>query len=316
MLQAPKYISGEEVEKLLDLKELLTSIETGLGNYSKGKDGGVVQPVRLVVPIEKHHGNLGVMPGYSSFEDALATKVVAFYPENKDLPTHQAWVLMQDPTNGSLNAIIDGGSITAIRTGIASAVATKHLANPNSHILTLLGAGVQARSHFKALLLLHKFDEVRIFSRTRASAQKLAKEIGKTAKVCSSVEEAVEDADIIVTVSFATTPILKAEWVKPGAHINAVGACRPDWRELESSLMQQSVVYCDSREACSQESGDVILSGCDIYAEIGEVINGEKLALWEKTTVFKSVGMAIEDVLSAKIVFDKYMRIGSTLAEK
>ncbi|KAK2182607.1 hypothetical protein NP493_347g03085 [Ridgeia piscesae] len=305
MSGGPRIIAAPDVYKLIRPKDLLPVIEKALGNYSMGRDGGVIQPVRTVVPIEKYHGFLGVMSAFSGRDEALAVKLVSFYPEAKDHPTHQAWVMIFNPATGNLTAIVDGESITAIRTGIASAVASKHLANPNASVLAILGSGIQARSHFEALSLLHSFAEVRIWSRTLANAQKLATEIG--AKACSTAEEAVRDADIICTVTFATTPIIQADWVKPGAHINAVGACRADWQELSSQLMKTSVVYCDSRDACNQEAGDVIQSGCDIYAEIGEVINGHKEAFWEKTTVFKSVGIAIEDVVSAKMVLDRYV---------
>jgi len=302
----PKFICAEEVEKHLDAKELLTVIETAFGNYSMGPDGGVIQPVRTVINVEKHKGFLHVMPGYSANDNALATKLVEFYPHNTKSPTHQGQVLLFDPASGNLLAIIDGESITAVRTAIASAVATKHLANPSSKILALVGAGIQAESHYKALTMLQSFDEVRVWSRTMATAQKFTKKF--KAKACSTVEEAVRDADVICTVSFATTPILNKEWIKPGAHINAVGACRPDWQEVESELMRSAVLYVDSREACNQESGDVILSGAEIFAEIGEVIIGQKEAKWEETTIFKSLGMAIEDVVSAKMVYERYMK--------
>lgn len=246
------------------------------------------------------------MPGYSATDDALGTKLVSFYPNNSDLPTHQAWIMLFDPSNGSLLAIVDGESVTMLRTGLASAVATKHLANPNSRILTILGSGVQARSHYQAMALVQSFEEVRIWSRTPANARTFAEEIG--AKVFETAEEAVRGADVICTVTFATTPIVQKEWVKPGAHINVVGACRPEWQEIDSNLMRSAIVYCDSREACLRESGDVVLSECEIYAEIGEVINGQKKARWEETTVFKSVGMALEDVVSAKLLYDKYTK--------
>lgn len=307
MAAPPKYIGREEVMKLLDSAELLLELESALGKFSSGKDGGVQQPLRSVINVEKHHGFLAVMPGYSATDDALASKLVSFYPENTSLPTHQAWIMLFDPSCGSLLAIIDGESVTSLRTGLASAVATKHLANPNSKILAILGSGVQAHSHFQAMSLVQAFEEVRVWSRTPANAQSFAEEIG--AKVCETAEAAVRGADVICTVTFATTPVILQDWVKPGAHINVVGACRPEWQEIDSNLMRSAAVYCDSREACLMESGDIILSECEIYAEIGEVINGQKMARWEETTIFKSVGLAIEDVISAKQLYDKYTKL-------
>ncbi|XP_013379131.1 ketimine reductase mu-crystallin isoform X2 [Lingula anatina] len=250
---------------------------------------------------------LGVMPCFSAHEHVLATKLVAFYPTNYDkgLPTHMATLMVFDPENGSLKAIMDGEVITNLRTAAASAVATKYLANPKSQVLAIIGAGHQARSHHQALSTLFNFTEVNIYSRTLESAEKLSQEIGSTAKACSSVEEAVKRADIIVTVTFSKVPVLFAKWVKPGAHVNAVGACRPDWQEIDPDLMRGSVLYVDSREGAMKESGDVILSKAEVYAEVGEVVNGTKEAFCEKTTVFKSLGMAVEDAVSANLVLAK-----------
>lgn len=207
---------------------------------------------------------------------------------------------------------MDGEVITTMRTAAASAVASKYLANPKSKVLAILGSGHQARSHFDALACLYKFDEVRIWSRTSAKAEKLAQCIGAT--VYTTVEEAVLNADIICTVTFAMSPILKAEWVKPGAHINAVGACRPNWRELDETVMNNSIIYVDSRDAALEEAGDIIINKVQdkIYAEIGEVVNGTKEARWSQTTVFKSLGVAVEDVVAAKLVYEQHEAFNSS----
>ncbi|XP_068080751.1 ketimine reductase mu-crystallin isoform X1 [Danio rerio] len=146
---------------------------------------------------------------------------------------------------------------------------------------------------------------VRIWSRRREMAQQFVNDLQGPVRVCSSVKEAVMGADVIVTATGASQPILFGEWVKPGAHIAAVGACRPDWRELDDVLMREAVVYVDSREGATAESGDIILSGAHIFAELGEVINGSFPAQREKTTVFKSLGMGIQDAVSAKLVLEK-----------
>jgi thiomorpholine-carboxylate dehydrogenase len=319
MSQAPLYIGENDVTKLLSPLELIPLLEQALAAYSLGArvgvssgevngatgDVGVVQPVRNSVHVKRHNGFLLTMPGYVPSQEALATKIITFYPDNIGVPTHQGFVMLFDHTNGSLLALLDGGSITAIRTAVASAIATKYLACENPRILALLGSGVQARSHYEALSQLYKFEQVRIWSRSLTSAQKLASDIGAVA--CATVQEAVKDADVICTVTFATSPILELEWVKQGAHINAIGACRPDWAEMRSELMLASTVYCDSKEACLKESGDIILAQCEVYGEIGEVISGQKEARWQNTTVYKSVGMAVADVVSAKLVYDKFI---------
>uniref|UniRef100_A0A8D2HDZ6 Ketimine reductase mu-crystallin n=1 Tax=Urocitellus parryii TaxID=9999 RepID=A0A8D2HDZ6_UROPR len=289
MSRAPAFLSAAEVQDHLRSSSLLIPpLEAALANFSSGPDGGVVQPVRTVVPVAKHRGFLGVMPVYSAAEDALTTKLVTFYEGHSTTstdPSHQAIVLLLEPSNGTLLAF---------------------LKPPNSDVLCILGAGVQAYSHYEIFTEQFSFKEVRIWNRTKENAEKFANTVQGEVRVCSSVQEAVTGADVIITVTMATEPILFGEWVKTGAHINAVGASRPDWRELDDELMEQAVLYVDSREAALKESGDVLLSGAEIFAELGEVVKGMKPAHCEKTTVFKSLGMAIEDMVAAKLVYDSW----------
>ncbi|XP_062444376.1 ketimine reductase mu-crystallin isoform X2 [Rhea pennata] len=288
----PAFIGCEEVERHLPRGSLLLpALEAALANFSSGAAGGVAQPVRTVVPVRPHGGFLGVMPAYSAADDALTTKLVTFYAHHKDssVPSHQATVLLFDPRNGTLKAVLDGSVITAKRTAAVSAIATKLLMPASAEVLCILGAGVQAYSHYDIFTELFTFKEVRIWNRTKENAVKFACSVNGPVKVCSSTQEAVTGADVIVTVTMATTPVLFGKWVKPGAHVNAVGASRPDWRELDDELMKNCVLFVDSREAALTESGDIILSGAEIFAELGEVLKGTKPALREKTTVFKSL---------------------------
>ncbi|NXG05734.1 CRYM reductase, partial [Sakesphorus luctuosus] len=287
---------------------LLPALEAALGNFSAGAEGGVEQPLRTVLAVRGHGGYLGVMPAYSAADDALITKLVTFYEHLKDssVPSHQATVLLFDPRDGTLRAVLDGSVITAKRTAAVSAIATKLLMPPFAEVLCILGAGVQAYSHYEIFTELFTFKEVRIWNRSREKAEKFASSVRGPVRVCCSAQEAVVGADVIVTVTMATTPILAGAWVKAGAHINAIGASRPDWRELDDELMKNCVLFVDSREAACEESGDVILSGAEIFAELGEVLNGTKPALPEKTTVFKSLGMAVEDAVAAKFVYDSW----------
>jgi thiomorpholine-carboxylate dehydrogenase len=199
---------------------------------------------------------------------------------------------------------MDGRLITEMRTAAVSAAATKVLSSQTSKVLAILGSGVQARSHFDALRLVRKFEEVRVWSRTRSNAEEFAAEIGAKA---TSAEEAVGGADVVVTVTSSTQPVLKGEWLKRGAHVNAIGACRPDWRELDDVAIRNSVLFVDSREAAMKESGDVILSGAEIYAELGEVIAGKVPPRTDETTIFKSLGMAVEDITAALLVYQSAM---------
>ncbi|XP_072415856.1 ketimine reductase mu-crystallin isoform X2 [Chiloscyllium punctatum] len=264
------YIGSGEIEELLLDSELIPVLERALANFSS-EDGGVEQPVRSTVPVAKYNGFLGVMPAYSAKDDALVTKLVRFYQANSSASSsHHATVLLFDPSNGILKAVMDGRVITEKRTAAVSAIATK----------------------------------VKVWSRTRERVEKFAKTVGGPVTICASAKEAVLDADVVITVTMATEPILFGEWIKPGAHINAVGACRPDWRELDDGLMKSAVLYVDSREGAIRESGDVILSGAEIFAELGEVVKGTKPAVRDRTTVFKSLGMAIEDTVTAKLIYD------------
>uniref|UniRef100_A0A8C0G0A1 Ketimine reductase mu-crystallin n=1 Tax=Chelonoidis abingdonii TaxID=106734 RepID=A0A8C0G0A1_CHEAB len=287
----PVFLGSEVVEKHLHRASLLIpSLEAALANFSSGAEGGVVQPMRTVVPVQKYNGFLGVMPAYSSKDDALTTKLVTFYEHKKDssVPSHQATILLFDPRNGSLKTV------------------SSFLMPADSEVLCILGAGVQAYSHYEVFTEQFSFKEVRIWNRTKENAVKFARSAKGPVQVCSSAQEAVTGADVIITVTMATTPILFGEWIKPGAHINAIGASRPDWRELDDEVMKKSVLYVDSREAALNESGDVILSRAEIFAELGEVVKGTKPALSEKTTVFKSLGIAIEDTVAAKLVYDSW----------
>jgi thiomorpholine-carboxylate dehydrogenase len=210
-----------------------------------------------------------------------------------------ATIFLVDPETGTPLAIMDGRLITEMRTAAVSAAATKLLASSDAKVLAILGSGVQARSHVEALRLVRKFQETRVWSPTREHAERFAREIGAKA---TSAQEAVRGADVIVTVTNSKTPVLKGSWLKPGCHVNAIGACRPDWRELDDEAMS-NVVLVDSREGAAKESGDVILSGTKIYAELGEALVGKVPLRASETTIFKSLGMAVEDIAAAMLVY-------------
>jgi thiomorpholine-carboxylate dehydrogenase len=210
-----------------------------------------------------------------------------------------ATIFLVDPETGAPLAVMDGRLITEMRTAAVSAVATDLLASPGAEILAILGSGVQARSHAEALRLVRNFAEIRLWSPTQSNARQCAKEIGATVM---PAEDAVRHADVIVTATSSKTPILCGEWLKPGCHVNAVGACRPDWRELDDAAMQ-NVVFVDSREGAVKESGDVILSRAQIHAELGEALADKVPSRATETTIFKSLGMAVEDIAAALLVY-------------
>jgi alanine dehydrogenase len=294
-------LDEEAVRELLRMEDLIPAMERALADLSGGR---VVQPVRTMVPVAEHQGFLGLMPAYAG---ALGVKLVAFYPNNRGIPTHHAVIQLFKPETGEPLVLMDGRLITEERTAAVSAVATKHLARPDASVLALIGSGVQARSHLKALRLVRGFHEVRVWSPRHAGD--FAREFG--VRAAASAEEAVAGADVIVTATTSKTPVLRGEWLSPGAHINAVGAPRPDWRELDDAVLRRARLYVDSREAAEKESGDVRAAG-QVVAELGEVAAGTKAGRRsaDEVTVFKSLGLAVEDVASADLVYRKALGTG------
>jgi ornithine cyclodeaminase/alanine dehydrogenase-like protein (mu-crystallin family) len=292
----PIFLNEEQVRKHLRMSDLIPAMEKALIDFSAGK---VTQPLRSVITVDPPGGFFGMMPALTP--EGLGLKIVTFYPKNveRGLPTHMATISLVDPETGAPLAVMDGRLITEMRTAAVSAAATKLLAAPDAKILAILGSGVQARSHAEALCLVRNFKENRVWSPTREHAERFAKEIG--AKPMSA-EEAVRGADIVVTATNSKTPVLKGSWLKSGCHVNAIGACRPDWRELDDEAMS-NVVFVDSREGAMKESGDIILSSAKIYAELGESLAGKVPPRANETTIFKSLGMAVEDIAAALLVY-------------
>jgi thiomorpholine-carboxylate dehydrogenase len=292
----PVFLNEDQVSQHLRMADLIPAMEKALIDFSAGR---VTQPVRSVIKVDPPGGFLGLMPALTP--NGLGLKAVTFYPTNAErgISTHMATIFLVDPETGTPLAIMDGRLITEMRTAAVSAAATKLLSPPNSKILAILGSGVQARSHVDALRLVRQFDELRVWSPTKEHARRFAQEIGGTAV---PVEEAVRGADVIVTATSSKTPVLRGAWLKPGCHVNAVGACRPDWREMDDDAMR-NVVFVDSREGAMKESGDVVLSGAGIYAELGEALAGNVPSRSNETTIFKSLGMAVEDIAAALLVY-------------
>ena len=291
-----------EVRKLLRMDELIPVMARAMADLSAGT---VVQPMRQMVPVAEHRGFLGVMPAYGG---ALGAKLVTFYPYNQGIHTHHATIMLFRPETGEPLAVLDGRLITEMRTAAVSAVATRLLARKDAAVLALLGAGVQARSHLEALRLVRDLRDVRVWSPRRAADFAARHGVRATA----SAEEAVRGADVVVVATTSETPVLEGKWLAPGAHINAVGAPRPTWRELDDDVLRQARLYVEQREAATRESGDVIAAG-QVFAEIGEVVAGTRPGRQSEReiTLFKSVGVAIEDVAAADLVYRKASQAGA-----
>ena len=298
-----RYLSEDDVRAVLRWETLIPAMARALASFSAGE---VQQPLRTILTIEENRRFLGVMPAVA--RDAMGLKLVTFYPANEGtaVPTHMAMVLLFRPDTGEPLAVMDGRLITEMRTAAVSAAVTDIVAAPEARVLALLGSGVQALAHLEALRHVRELTEVRVWSRNPEHARRFAAAHGA---VATDAESAVRGADVIVTATSAMEPVLRGAWLKAGAHVNSVGANRPTWRELDDDAMAHTLVV-DSREAALAESGDVILSKAAIYAEAGELFAGTKPRPSGATTIFKSMGLAIEDVATARLVYDALAAAG------
>jgi thiomorpholine-carboxylate dehydrogenase len=295
------FLDEDQVRAVLRMDELIEATERALIAFSAGR---VVQPVRQIVAVERHGGYFGTMPAEGA-DVGMGVKLVSFYPGNgaKGLPTHMAVILLFSAETGEPLAAMDGTLITEMRTAAASAVATRKLAKADARVLTILGSGVQARSHVEALRLVRRFEEIRIWGRTAANAERLAEEVGAVS--VGSAQDAVDGADVVVTATSSAEPVLRGAWLAPHAHVNAIGWAGPQGRELDDEVMRGAFIVADSREAVLKEAGDVLLAGVRVDAELGEVLTGTKEVPPGRRTVFESVGIAVEDVAAARLVYER-----------
>jgi alanine dehydrogenase len=300
-------LSRAEVRGLLDLDQLLDALERAFVELSAGRAS---VPHRTAAQTER--GFLAAMPGYA--DGILETKLVSVFPGNHDvgLPTHQATIALFDDQTGKPLALMDGTEITAVRTGASSAVATRALARADSRVLTVLGAGVQARSHIDAVTRVRELGEVRVASRSPEHAQALAEEVGGTAY--ASFEDAVRGADVVCGCTDAGRPIFHAEWLAPGMHVTSVGASR-EGPELDPAAMSSGLLVVESRVAFEPyPAGAHELQGLEpnSAAELGEILAGKREGRTspEQITVYKSMGHAVEDAAAAGLVYRRALEDG------
>lgn len=304
------WLSEADVRAVVSMADLIDVMEAAITAFSAGR---VKQPVRTV--LETPGGFYGTMPAYMESPAAMGAKLVTVYHDNarKGLPSHLATIILLDPATGALLATMDGRFITEVRTAAVSAVAARYLALPDAHKLAIIGSGVQARSHLEALSLVRKLSDIRCWSPTVAHARKFVGDSrGVPLRHVESAQAAVEGADLIVLVTASPTPVMSDAWVKPGACVISVGACRPNQREMDPALVVRARVIVDSRAAALQESGDIVMGiqegrfGKDhIAAELGEVAANPSLGRTsnDEIIVFKSLGMAVEDVAAADLAY-------------
>ena len=297
-----QYLSEEEVRPLLTWEALLPAVERALVNLSTGK---IQQPVRTVLRVAQQEGFFALMPAVD--EDLMGVKLVTFYERNTTLPTHQAVIQLLDAKTGEPLIAMDGRLITEMRTAAVSAIATRLFARKDARTLVILGSGVQARSHLKALLLVRDFSDVRVWSRTPANAERFAAEFGL--QTAPTAEAAVRGADVVVGVASVREPLIRGEWLAPHTLVCAVAVVTPDRRELDDAAMNAAIVV-ESREAALRESGDILGSHQPIYAELGEILAGTR-SVPTGRVVLKSLGVAACDLAAAGVVWRALQRSAS-----
>lgn len=313
----PIIINKEIVASLLPMKECIPVMEDAFRSLA---GGNCVQPLRPLMHLPDKTGLLGMMPGYSGDIDVIGIKVISVFPGNKNFgySSHQGMVILFETKNGRPLCIADADEITAIRTAAATAVATNLLSRKNAETLSILGSGIQAPRHIEAILLVRKIKNIILWSRNETHAKQLAENLslknGIEVKVVNNPEEAVRNIDIICTLTASVHPIIKAEWVSKGTHINAVGSCTPVTRELDTATIAKSRLFTDRYESLFKEAGDFIIpknegavDDSHVQGEIGELLLGKKKGRTsnDDITVFKSLGLAIEDIFAVNHIYRK-----------
>ncbi len=315
-------IDHKEVIRLLPMNECVVVMAETLESLARDE---VFQPLRTITWLPDKEGALATMPAYSGRLRAVGMKVIAYFPGNRgtDLDTHQGAVMLFDARNGRLQALVDATEITAIRTAAVSGVATRLLARENVQRLAILGSGTQARTHLQAMLVARPFRQVQVWSRTLENAQSFARREGDRhgipVQAAPSARAAVSGADVVCTTTSAIEPVLEGEWLEPGMHINAVGSSMPFARELDSAAVVRSELFVDRRESTLKEAGDFLfpkkegaIGDNHIRGEIGEILTGklEGRTSKQEITLFKSLGLAVEDVASAHHIYHKALEQG------
>jgi ornithine cyclodeaminase len=308
-----------EVVKALPMERCIEAMADVLAAHARGE---VHQPLRSVSVPPEADGFMGLMPAHRGGEHPLfSLKAVCIFPGNpaRGLDPHQGTVTLFDGETGAPTAIIDASAITAIRTAAVSAVATRLLGRGDARELAILGSGVQAAAHLRAIRTVRDFERVRVYSPTRAHAERLADD-GSGVEVADSAQAAVRGADVVVVATSAREPVLRREWIAAGTHVNAVGASAPTSRELDTATVAAAALFPDSRESLHAEAGEYQLAVSEgaidgpshVRAELGEVVAGLRpgRTSTEEITLFRSLGLGIEDMAAAEHAVDGARRLG------
>ena len=323
MAQRFRLLTEDHVKALLPMPDLIAAMEAAVARFSSGE---VLQPVRTVLTVGPTRAFFGLMPAYIEQPPRLGAKLVTVFNENhsRGLPSHLATIVLLDADTGALIALMDGRYITEMRTAAVSAVSARHLASPDATTLGILGSGVQARSHLEAYAEVRALEEVHVWSPQKRNRERFVEEmtgrVSARIHAADSAEDAVRHADMVVLATTCATPVIESAWVAPGAHVVSVGACRPDQREMAPALVARARLFVDSKAAALVESGDIVMGIHDglfdrghVAGELGELVLGriDGRTGDEQITIFKSLGMAVEDVVSADLVFRRAIETGA-----
>jgi ornithine cyclodeaminase/alanine dehydrogenase-like protein (mu-crystallin family) len=319
-------VNQAEIASLLPMERCMTVMADALRALSQGN---AILPLRPIMWLPEHVGLLGMMPAYLGSIPIMGLKVISVFPGNHGTPldTHQGAVLLFDPQQGRLLAMMDASEITAIRTAAVSGVATQYLAREDAQTLALLGSGRQARTHLEAMLSARPFRLIRVWSRTPVHAQAFAERESQRHEIpiepVATAQVAVEGADVVCTTTASREPVLHGEWLAEGTHINAVGSSMSSARELNASAVHRSRLYVDRRESALHEAGDFLLAKAEgvigddhIQGELGEVLLGRVRGrtTGNEITLFKSLGLAIEDLAAAHYVYTQALAMGKGIS--
>jgi alanine dehydrogenase len=317
------FVNEAGVRDLLPMHSCVGLMKDALTALSRGD---VVLPLRSKMWLPDRSGLLGLMPGYLGNPKSFGLKVVAVMPGNHGTPydSHQGVVMLFGVEHGEPLAVIDASAITAIRTAAASGAATDALARADAGDLALIGSGVQARTHLAAMKAVRPLKRVRVWSRSRANADRFAHEESAAAGVPIDVgrtaEETVRDADLVCTTTSSKEPVLEGAWLSPGAHVNAVGACFPSTRELDTEAVRRARLYTDCRESCVNEAGDFLIprkegaiTDAHLVGEVGEVLLGRVPGRRssDEITIYESLGVAVEDLAAAHAIHLRALETGA-----
>lgn len=311
-------LNHDEVVQLLPMAECIGVMREALIRLARGQ---VHQPLRMIVKPPDAAGVMGLMPSYMSGDDAAyGLKTVCVFPENpsQGKDAHQGSVMLFSAETGELQAMMNASAVTAIRTAAVSGVATDLLAREDAHELAIAGAGVQARTHLAAMSCVRSIERCRIASRTIEHARQLVDEMSDRfpfpLAAVETIEQALADADLIVTATNAKEPVFKREWISPGVHLNVVGSSSPKSREVDTATMAAAALFVDRRESTLNEAGDYLFAASEgaigpdhIRAELGELLTGSKRGRTspDEITLFKSLGLAVEDLAAAAYLYKK-----------